>query len=291
VRLVDAEQLLAEHEAAGSVVDAGGVGTFVREQGGGSAVLLIHGAPVSSWVWRRLIAALAGRELRALAPDLPGMGLSARPERFDYSWTGLGRHLGAVVDALGLGEFHLVVHDIGGPIGFELAAAMPDRVRSLTVLNTIVAPHTFRKPPPMAPFAVPGVGEVWLRTTPRPLFRMLMRRVGLLPGSAVSDAEIDVHHLLLRRGDNGRAFLKIMRSFETTEDKTRLYSSVLAREQRPVQVLWGGDDPALPARKHGMLAAHAAGLGEPVLLPGRHFVMEDSADRIAAAVFRLVSKD
>jgi len=55
---------------------------------------------------------------------LPGLGLADRPATFDYSWTGLGRFCAAAVDALGLDRFHLVVHDIGGPAGFELCSAL-----------------------------------------------------------------------------------------------------------------------------------------------------------------------
>ena len=133
--------------------------TFVRDEGAGDAVLLVHGVPVSSWRWRRMLPALASRGLRAFAPDLPGTGLSGRPVDFDYSWTGLGRHLVATADTLGLDKFHLVVHDIGGPVSFELATTMPERVASLTVLDTIVEPYGFRKPLPMKPFAYRGIGE------------------------------------------------------------------------------------------------------------------------------------
>ncbi|MGE5292217.1 MAG: alpha/beta fold hydrolase, partial [Micromonosporaceae bacterium] len=62
---------------------------------------------------------------RGVAFDLPGFGLAERPPGYDYSWTSLGRFCAAAVDELGLGRFHLVVHDIGGPVGFELATAMP----------------------------------------------------------------------------------------------------------------------------------------------------------------------
>ena len=69
---------------------------------------------------------LAARGLRGIAFDLPGLGLADRPATFDYTWTGLGRFRAAAVDALGLDRFHLVVHDIGGPAGFELCAALTD---------------------------------------------------------------------------------------------------------------------------------------------------------------------
>jgi haloalkane dehalogenase len=283
------EALLDDHRSAGHVVDVDGVATFVRRQGAGPAVVLVHGVPVSSWVWRNVLPELASRGLEGIAPDLPGTGLSGRPEDFDYSWTGLGAHIVSTVDALGLDEFHLVVHDIGGPVGFEVTARMPDRVRSMTVLNTITDPASFTKPAPMRPFEYRGIGELWLRSTPRPAFRLMIRRIGLAPGSAVTNAEIDVHHLLLRRDDGGTAFLKIMRSFETTQAKSDLYREVLSAD-RPKQLLWGERDPALRLARHGAVAANRMGLAEAERLPGRHFVQEDCgaqiADRIAQIALR-----
>jgi haloalkane dehalogenase len=81
----DSGELVAGHEAAGRTIDVAGVTTFVRDEGEGEPVLLVHGVPVSSWVWRNVLPALTGRGLRAIAPDLPGMGLSGRPADFDYS--------------------------------------------------------------------------------------------------------------------------------------------------------------------------------------------------------------
>ena len=117
----------------------------------------------------------------------------------------------------------------------------------------------------------------------------MMRLIGLASQSTVTAAEIDVHHLLLRRDDDGRAFLKIMRGFETTTDKTALFAAVLAHG-RPVQVLWGDSDRALPARKQGHKAALAAGLERPELLPGRHFLQEDCAEQIAERVATLAAR-
>ena len=281
-----AETLLDAHRGAGHVVDVGGVATFVRRQGAGPAVLLLHGVPVSSWVWRNVLPELASRGLEGIAPDLPGTGLSGRPEDFDYSWTGLGAHVASTIDALGLGEFHLVVHDIGGPVGFEVTARMPDRVQSLTVLNAITDPASFTKPAPMRPFQYRGIGELWLRSTPRPAFRFLLRRIGLAPGSAVTNAEIDLHHLLLHHGDRGSAFLKIMRSFETTPAKSDLYREILSSE-RPKQLLWGEHDPALRLATLGAVAANRMGLAEAERLPGRHFVQEDCGAQIAERIAQL----
>ena len=68
------------------------------------------------------------------------------------------------MDALGIERCHLVVHDIGGPIGCEWAVAEPERVLSLTALNTLLGVASFRRPWSMAPFAVPGLGRVALAT-------------------------------------------------------------------------------------------------------------------------------
>ena len=83
--------VLSRHRAAGRELEAAGIRSFVREQGDGEPVLCMHGVPASSFVYRKVIAELAGRGLRSVAFDLPGLGLAARPEQFDYSWTGLGK--------------------------------------------------------------------------------------------------------------------------------------------------------------------------------------------------------
>src|SRR5207249_3094913 len=106
---------------AGREFEAEGVRSFVREAGSGQAVVCMHGVPSSCFLYRKVLDQLAARGMRGVAFDLPGLGLAERPDDYDYTWTGLGRFAIAAVDSLGLDSFHLVVHDIGGPVGFELA--------------------------------------------------------------------------------------------------------------------------------------------------------------------------
>ena len=157
-------RLLERHRASGQVFTAGGIGSFVLDEGprDGEAVVCVHGVPASAYLYRKVVPALATRGLRGIAVDLPGLGLAERPADADYTWTGLGRWLGTAIDVLELDRFHLVVHDIGGPIGLEVAAADPHRVRSLTILNTTIAVESFHRPWVMEPFAHPLVGEAWL---------------------------------------------------------------------------------------------------------------------------------
>jgi haloalkane dehalogenase len=245
-------------------------------------VVCLHGVPASSFVYRAVLPELERRGLRGIAFDLPGLGLAARPEDFDYSWTGLGRWAAAALDALGLGRVHLVVHDIGGPVGFEIAAAAPDRIRSLLLLNTIVAVDTFRRPWVMEPFAHRFLGRVWLATARAPqVFRTLMRTIGV--GPDVPTEAIDAHLRLLVGDDSGRAFLRIMRSFERTAEKRRLYEAVVGSDAYPVGLLWGSKDPALPLRSYGVQARLAARLDHIPTVAGKHFLQEDFPAEVAAA--------
>jgi haloalkane dehalogenase len=284
---VTVEEVIAGHRDAGRFFEAGGVRSFVREHGSGEAVLCIHGVPASSFLYRKVLAELAKLGLRGVAFDLPGLGLADRPARFAYTWSGLGRFSVVAVDALGLERFHLVVHDIGGPVGFELAAAVPERVASLTLLNTMVAVESFKRPWMMEPFARRGLGELWLASITKPMFRQLMYRIGVQDRSATPPAELDAYVELLKRDDGGRAFLRIMRGFERTAAKQALYERVLRDRRRPVQIVWGADDPALKLTVHGEQARRAAGLDDVHTVPGKHFLQEDQAPAIAQRIARL----
>ena len=282
--------ILEAHRAAGRWFEAGGITSFVRERGqpDDGTVLLLHGVPASSFLYRKVLPVLADQGLRGVAIDFPGLGLADRPEGFDYSWSGLSRWLGEAVDALELDRVHLVVHDIGGPIGCEWAIENRDRVVSLTALNTMLDPASFRRPWTMAPFAMRGVGEVWLGGTPRTLFRALFYSQGIANRRAITVAEVDAHYYLLRRGDRGRAFLRIMRSFELTEEKRRQLWSGLGERPWPVRIVWGELDPAL-GHDQLAIACRVLGVEDPIRLPAKHFLQEDQAPAVAQAIADLAA--
>jgi pimeloyl-ACP methyl ester carboxylesterase len=288
---MDSHDVVREHRAAGRRFETAGISSFVREAGppAGEPVVCLHGVPASCFLYRKVLRELAARGLRGIAFDLPGLGLADRPATFDYTWTGLGRFCAAAVDALGLGRFHLVVHDIGGPVGFELAAAMPARVASLTVLNTLVEVDTFKRPWSMEPFARRGIGEAYVRMLSKPAFRLLMRMQGVQDPAAVPRAEIDAYLDLLRIGDGGQAFLKIMRGFERTRAKRDLYRRVLGSGRYPVQVVWGANDPTLKLTTEGEAVRRAAGADKIHTVPTRHFLQEDQAPAVAEHIARIVT--
>jgi haloalkane dehalogenase len=278
------EEIIAVHRRAGRTFSAGGVQSFVREQGKGPAVVCVHGMWGSSFLYRKVLAELAARNLRGIVWDLPGFGLAARPKDFDYSWSGLGRFSVAAAKQLELDRFHLVVHDIGGPVGFELATALPDRIASLTILNTMIDVTSFNPPWSMRPFRRRGVGEIWLAGLAKPAFRFLMRLQGIGKPDSVTNAELDAYLKLMKGDDGGRSFLKIMRSTERTPEKQALYRSAVRDVPYPVQIVWAKDDPALKLAVYGEKARAAAGGVQVQALPGKHFFQEDQAGAIAERI-------
>jgi len=280
--------VLEEHRRSGRVFFAAGVRSFVREEGSGPSVLCMHGMWGSSFLYRKVIRQLAGRGMRGIAFDLPGFGLAERPKDYDYSWSGLGRFAVAAVKELQLDRFHLVVHDIGGPVGFELASTLPDRVASLTIFNTMIDVTAFKPPWSMQPFRYRALGEMWLKGLNRPMFRLLMRLQGVRDRDAVSNSELDAYLELMKGEDGGRSFLQVMRSTERTPEKETLYRATVRDERYPVQIVWAADDPALKAGVYGERARAAAGLSHIELIPGKHFPHEDEPSAMADHIARMV---
>lgn len=99
------------------------------------AVLMLHGNPTWSFYYRNLVGALAS-DLRCIVPDHVGMGLSEKPQDYDYTLATRIADIEALVASLGLRRVHLVVHDWGGAIGFGFAAKHPELIGRLVILNT-----------------------------------------------------------------------------------------------------------------------------------------------------------
>jgi haloalkane dehalogenase len=103
------------------------------------AVLMLHGNPTWSFYYRDLVLELSPGT-RCIAPDHIGMGLSAKPENYDYTLATRISDIEALVDSLGLRKIHLVVHDWGGAIGFGLAVRRPSMIGRIVITNTAAFP-------------------------------------------------------------------------------------------------------------------------------------------------------
>jgi pimeloyl-ACP methyl ester carboxylesterase len=123
-----------------------GVELAVLDEGEGAAVLLLHGFPDSSQLWRHQIPALVGAGMRAVAPDLRGFGESERPEGVEeYAIARSVADMVALLDALDVERAHVVGHDWGAGLAWALAAYVPARVERLIVMS-VGHPNALRRP-------------------------------------------------------------------------------------------------------------------------------------------------
>ena len=114
--------------------DAGAEVHYVDE-GQGVVVLMLHGNPSWSFLYRKMIRRMSAH-FRCIAPDYPGFGLSAAPKGYDFLPRTHSEVLAEVVEELGLTDFILIMQDWGGPIGLSLAERFPERVRGMVIGNT-----------------------------------------------------------------------------------------------------------------------------------------------------------
>ena len=142
------------------------------------AVLMLHGNPTWSFYFRHLVRALAPK-LRCVAPDHIGMGLSEKPQDYDYTLATRIADVEALVASLGLKRVHLVVHDWGGAIGFGFAARHPEMIGRLAILNTaafaskrIPARIALCKAPFVGPLIVRGLNGFYLVQSVKPIRKL-----------------------------------------------------------------------------------------------------------------------
>src|SRR3954470_3282014 len=256
-----------------------GVRMHYVDEGAGDPVLLLHGEPTWSYLWRNIIPQLPGRKV---APDLIGFGRSDKPE--EIGWSSYDRHVEStvrLVESLVLTAITLVVHDWGGPIGLRLAVEHPDRVARLVVLNTGIGGG--RAP-----------SDMWLR------FREAVRSAG---------GELDIGRLVAAGTSNGLsdevraayddcfptpeskagalAFPELLRAkpeHPNTEPMNRVMEALRSWD-KPALVVWGADDRVLPLRVAEIFVGLIPGARGPVVVAGAsHFLQEDKPDEVAGAI-------
>jgi pimeloyl-ACP methyl ester carboxylesterase len=161
-----------------------GVSLHVEDHGSGKPVLLLHGWPDSSYLWRNQIPFLVANGFRAIAPDQRGFGRSDRPEGVAaYSLQNAVADLIGILDALGIDAADIVAHDWGAAVAWLTATAHPNRVRRLVALSVPhpLAPFTLRQREMawyMLFFQFEGTAEAWLQRDNWALFREMLRGNG-----------------------------------------------------------------------------------------------------------------
>jgi haloalkane dehalogenase len=258
------------------------------QAGDGDPIVLLHGNPTSSYLWRNVIAALEGRG-RCLAPDLVGMGHSGPAAGGRYRLADHVRYLDAWFDALDLHRVTLVGHDWGSALAFHWARRHPDRVRALVYMEAIVRPLTWDEWPEAARKVFQAL------RTPAGEEMILVKNVfveRILPASVLRPLPTEVmeryREPFREPGERRRPTLTWPREIPLDGDPADVtalvedYAGWLARS--PLPKLFVNAEPGSilvgPQREFCRRWANQ----EEVNVAGRHFVQEDSPAEIGGAI-------
>lgn len=253
------------------------------DEGEGPVVLLVHGTPTWSFLWRDLVADLS-RDHRVIAMDHLGFGLSDKPAEWGYTPAEHAANVQALVEALDLQDLTLVVHDFGGPIGLGAGRALQDRVDRVVILNTWLwsladDPRAVRT----SRLVAGPVGRyLYLQrnfSTRRLIPWTFADKARLSP--QVHDQYVDVYADPATRTGHWRLGVELVGSSDWYGQQWEARDWLT---ERPVLLVWGMQDPTFgPEVLDRWIAALPQ--AEVVRLPDAgHFVQEEAPDALRQAV-------
>lgn len=242
-------------------------------EGDGEPVILLHGIPTWSFLFRDLISSLAN-ERRVLAPDLLGFGYSDKRDCFDRS---IGRQAEAVIawmDALGLGRADVVGHDIGGGVALRLAVLHSKRVARLCLMNCVCYDSW-----PIEMMLQLGHPEARRKMSASALIMLL--RQALKQGFAISPDDEFLDGLLAPYTTEVGKTSLIRNAAALNTNLTTEITHLLPRVSAPTLILWGQDDGFQLPKYGKWLAADIPGAKLKQLPKAKHFVMIDAHENVA----------
>ena len=230
-------------------VEADGIRFFYREAGpaDGPMLLLLHGYPTSSHMFRELMPRL-GATFRVIAPDLPGFGFTEVPAERNYQYTfdNLARSVNAFVEALELVRYAIYVFDYGAPIGFRLAVAHPERVGAIISQNGNAY--------------IAGLGDAWdpiknYWREPTPENRRVLREFvgfdgtryqylhGTTDPTEIAPESYWLDSALLNRPGNVDIQLDLFLDYANNLKLYSTFQEYFRKHQPPLLAVWGKNDP------------------------------------------------
>ena len=277
-------------------IEADGVRVFYREAGDPSApvMLLLHGFPSSSHMFRDLIPLLAAH-YRVIAPDLPGFGFTEVPEArgYSYSFDNLAITMEHFVDALKLTRYALYVFDYGAPVGFRLAVAQPQRVSALVSQNGNAY--------------LEGLGDAWAPiraywAEPTAANREVIRNAvlslegtryqylhGVEKPERVAPESWMLDLLLMQRPGNDEIQLDLFLDYRNNLTLYPQFQAFFKAAQVPTLVIWGKHDPFfIPPGAHAYKTDNPNAVVE--LLDTGHFALETHAEHIAQRILAVLPR-
>ena len=235
-------------------VDVGGFNIFYREAGPGDApvLLLLHGFPSASHMFRDLILQLSER-LRVIAPDLPGFGQSDMPERtrFNYTFDNIAGVIDRFTEVIGLGRFAIYVFDYGAPTGFRLAMRHPERITAIISQNGNAYGEGLSDGwnPIRAYWQEPSqANRAALRTFLTPETTYWQYTHGVADTSAVSPDGYSLDNFYLARPGADEVQLDLFGDYKSNVALYPEFQSYFRKHTAPFLAVWGKNDPFfLPA--------------------------------------------
>lgn len=274
-------------------VQVDGVDVFYREAGAPDApvLLLLHGFPASSHMFRELIPRLASR-YRVIAPDMPGFGFTQVPSERDYTYTfeTLTRTMAAFVETLGLKRYALYVFDYGAPVGFRLALAHPEQVTAIISQNG----NAYEE----------GLGAAWgpfqrYWREPSAANRAALREAltlettrwaythGVPDPRAVAPETYHLDAALMARPDRAEIQLDLFLDYASNVKLYPAFQAYFRAAKPPLLAIWGRHDELfVPAGAQAFLRDNPN--ASVTLLDTGHFALETHVVEIADAIDRML---
>jgi pimeloyl-ACP methyl ester carboxylesterase len=267
------------------------------EEGNGEPLLLLHGCPFSSYIWRKVIPRLSSH-YRCLAPDLLGLGDTETPEGADWSLRAQAAMVVGLLDALGIERAHVVGHDHGGAVAQLLAAEHPERIDRLVLSNAEAYDNwpSAEERPFVRSTQIPVLGDVvlwaWSR---RPLFRLTLKEAKVVHDQKVLSAELLDGYVRANLSDrHRRAKTRRFLAGQFDPENNRITTELLGglrRFDHPTLLLWAKDDPHFGPEWGERLYNEVTGAVRLDLVPDTgHLLMEEKPERFAALIDEFLSE-
>ncbi len=272
-----------------------GLDIFYRSAGDRTkpVILLLHGFPTSSQMFRNLMPALADKYY-VVAPDYPGFGQSSMPKvnEFEYSFDNLAKTVEKFVEALKLEKYSLYVQDYGAPIGFRLAAKYPERVQSLIVQNGNAYDEGLRE------FWIP-LKAFWKERSEKnadELRKFLTLEAtkwqwthGVRDAQTISPDTWTLDQSLLDRPGNREIQLQLFYSYGSNPPLYPKWQEYFRKYQPPTLIVWGKNDFIFPAEGAEPYKRDLKNLDFHLLDTG-HFALEEEGEQITQLIRAFLAK-
>jgi pimeloyl-ACP methyl ester carboxylesterase len=271
-----------------------GLDIFYREAGSRNnpTILLLHGFPTSSHMFRNLMPALADR-FHLVAPDYPGYGNSSMPtvDEFDYTFDHLTEIVEKFITAINLKKYSLYVMDYGAPVGYRIAAKYPERVDTLIIQNGNAYEEGLRE------FWDP-IKAYWQDHSPENADKLKYLVTlqatkwqytnGVRNPEAISPDTWNMDQLFLDRPGNGEIQLALLYSYGTNPPLYPQWQEYFRKHQPPTLIVWGKNDYIFPAEGAYPYKRDLKTL-EFHLLDTGHFALEEDGEAIADHIRRFLT--